>query len=432
MKISNILLSFLVTLALALPLTAQAKNLGKGDPDDDAPLAALNRADQPMPSDNITTPAKAKLGELLYFDPRMGGDASLSCATCHNPKQGWAFGDPICRGYPGTVHWRNCQTVVNTGFYKKIFWAGSTTSLEAQVFSAANGGVAGNGERDVEEARLIMIPGYVKRFKEVFGTPWPKVQDFAKAIAAFERTLVDDQSPFDNYMRGDKKALPASAKRGMKLFQGKANCIECHNGAFFTDEKYYNIGVPRAVEFEEKGLNQISFRFEVYAKGATEGMYRHIKDDPGAYGRGKVKSMKGKFRTPTLRYLTPTPPYMHNGTFFTLEEVVDFYNDGGGENDFTKSEGNKTKILKKLNLSDKEKGDLVAFLEALTGPEVRPDLIKSAPKLPEYAPLPNTEHTILPPDSKRPFYHHPNGQRASIGFTVMASSMNPCNPCAGK
>lgn len=398
-----------------MPLAAQAKSLGVGDPDDDAPIAALDMSKLSNPADNITTPEKAELGMLLYFDPRLGGDASVSCATCHNPKDGWAFGDSICRGYPGTVHWRNCQTVVNTGFYKKLFWAGSTPSLESQVFSAANGGVAGNGERDVMEARLEMIPEYVKRFKQVFGRPLPQIQDFARAVAAFERTLNDPNTPFDQYMRGDKKAMTKAAKRGMGLFKGKANCIECHNGHFFTDEKYYNIGVGAPPEFEESGMQQITYRFEIFAKGTKEKDYRTLKDDPGAYYRGKDPAMKGKWRTPTLRYLTFTPPYFHNGTAYTLEEVVDFYNNGGGENHFTKTAGNKTKILKKLGLSDGEKGDLVAFLESLTSKvQVRNDLVQSNPVLPKYAPLANDKNTVLPPSAKRPFYHYPNGKKAAF------------------
>jgi len=176
--------------------------------------------------------------------------------------------------------------------------------------------------------------------------------------------------------------------RGLKLFQGKANCAECHNGPLLTDQKYYNLGVPRAEDWSESGLAQITFRYEQYAKGVTEKLYRKIKDDAGLYYRTKQKSDMGKFRTPPLRYTAYTAPFMHNGSFFDFDEVVDFYNDGGGTNEFTDGvlAKNKTNLLKKLGLTDDEKADLAAFLESLSGKEIK----MSTPKLPPYAPLPAT------------------------------------------
>ena len=205
-------------------------------------------------------------------------------------------------------------------------------------------------------------------------------------MAAFERTLIHNNTPFDKYMRGDKKALSAQQVRGLKLFQGKANCIECHNGPLMTDEKYYNLGVPRAEDWLENGMAQVSFRYQNYSKGVTEAMYRKVKDDAGLYFRTKEKSDMGKFRTAPLRYIAYTAPYMHNGSFFDFDEVVDFYNDGGGSNEFTDGtmSKNKSKLLKPLNLSDEEKEALVAFLESLSGEEIK----MATPKLPSYAPLP--------------------------------------------
>jgi len=167
------------------------------------PLAALGPP--PVPGDNPQTPGKIELGKLLFFDSRIGGDASVSCADCHMPKQGWGFNDPISRGYPGVIHWRNSQTVVNSAYLGKLFWAGSAKSLEAQAPGAALGAVSGNGERDMVEARLAFIPEYVKRFKRVFGDDWPKVNNVWKAISAFERTLIHNDTPFDKYMRAIRK-----------------------------------------------------------------------------------------------------------------------------------------------------------------------------------------------------------------------------------
>ncbi len=352
--------------------------------DTNPPLAALGPP--PIPLDNPQTPEKVELGRLLFFDSRIGGDASVSCADCHAPNQGWGFNDPISRGYPGVIHWRNSQTVVNAAYLGKLFWAGAAKSLEAQAAGAALGAVSGNGERDMVEARLAFIPEYVTRFNAVFGDDWPKVNNVWKAMAAFERTLIHDQTPFDKYMRGDTTALTEQQVRGLELFQGKANCIECHNGPLLTDQKYYNLGVPRAEDWLESGLAQITFRYEQYAKGVTEELYRKIKDDAGLYYRTKQKADMGKFRTPPLRYTLYTAPYMHNGSFFDFEEVVEFYDEGGGENEFTDGTlaQSKTDLLKPLGLTDEEKEDLVAFLESLSGEEIK----MQTPKLPPYAPLP--------------------------------------------
>jgi cytochrome c peroxidase len=352
--------------------------LAEGDPDKDAPLDALGPV--PVQLDNKQTPEKIALGKMLFFDPRLGGDASIACSDCHSPKEGWSFAAPISRGYPATIHWRSSQTIVNAAYYSKLFWAGSSKSLEAQAPSAAKGGVAGNGENDVMEARLAFIPEYRKRFREVFGDEWPLSDNAWKAIAAFERTLVQRDTPFDKYMNDDGDALGEAEKRGLALFQGKANCVECHNGALFSDQKFYNLGVPRHDGWLEDGLKQITFRFELYAKGVTEEDYRTLKDDPGLYFRTKQKRDKGKFRTPSLRYTLYTAPYMHNGAFFGLDEVIDFYNEGGGTNDFA---ANKTRILKPLGLTDDEKEDLLMFLESLSGEEI----VMEAPKLPKYEPL---------------------------------------------
>jgi cytochrome c peroxidase len=372
-------------LAACAGLAVSAANvLAKGDPDSDPPLAPLPEV--PQPPDNRITEAKTELGRMLFFDPKLTGDASLSCGDCHDPKQGWAFADPISRGYPGAVHWRNSQTVVNSGFLGKLFWQGNSNSLERQAPTANKGAVAGNGENDVMEARLRQTPEYIKRFKDVFGTSQPNLGHAWMAIATFERdTLTQKNSPLDRYLKGDKSALSEQAVQGMKLFTSKANCIECHNGPMLTDERYYNLGSPRPVEFEESGMNQITFRWENYAKGVHEKKYREWKDDAGLYYTTKRPQDAGKFRTPPLRYLAFTAPYMHAGQFFTLEEVVDFYNDGGGENEFTERYGNKTPILKPLDLSDEEKEALVAFLEELSGVEI----VMPIPKVPEYGVMPD-------------------------------------------
>lgn len=344
-------------------------------------LAALGPP--PIPADNPMSDAKVELGKMLFFDPILSGNYGMACSACHLPEAGWAVQDRISFGYPGTTHWRNSQTIVNSAYYSKLFWAGASKSLESQARSAARGGVAGNGEDDMMEARLAFVPEYRERFDEVFGDDWPNVRHAYMAIAAFERTLVQTDTPFDNYMRGDNDALNTQQKRGLSLFAGKANCTACHNGPLLSDEQYYNAGVPPYAGWEDDPLAQITFRFELYAKGSTEELYRKTKDDPGLYFRSKDARHKGKFRTPSLRYTKYTYPYMHNGMLATLRDVVEFYNAGGGENEFAKT---KSPLIKPLGLSDAEIDDLVAFLESLSGEEI---LIEE-PDLPAMQPLPAT------------------------------------------
>ncbi|WP_426417633.1 cytochrome-c peroxidase [Aestuariirhabdus sp. LZHN29] len=338
----------------------------------------------PVPADNPQSEAKVELGKLLFFDPRLGGDASIACVGCHEPNSGWAWSDQLSRGYAGTVHWRNSQTIVNSAYYPDLFWAGSVPSLEKQAPSAAKGAVAGNGEDDLMEARLAIIPEYRQRFAEVFGDEWPRISNAWKAIAAFERTLVQRDTPLDRYLRGDKTALSAQQLEGKTLFENKAGCIQCHSGAMASDFRYHNIGVPPSEVWDESGIAQVTFRYELYAKGVSEALYRRLKDDPGAYFRGKNSWDMGKFRTPSLRYIAYTSPYMHNGSFYSLEEVIDFYDRGGYDeygntNEFVET---RSKLIKPLGLTEAEKTSLLVFLEAFSGPEI----VIETPHLPEYAP----------------------------------------------
>ncbi len=335
----------------------------------------------PEPLDNPTTPEKVELGKLLFFDGRLSGNGAMPCSACHIPDAGWDFPDKISLGYPGTTHWRNSQTIINSAYYGKLFWAGASKSLEGQARSAARGGVAGNGEDDMMEARLAFVPEYRRRFGEVFGDVWPNVRNAYMAIAAFQRTLVQTDTPFDNYMRGDDGALSDAQKRGLDLFTGKAGCARCHNGALLSNEKYYNLGVPPYDGWETDPFAQITFRFEIYAKGVKQDMYRSLKDDPGLYFRTKQKDDMGKFRVPSLRYTKYTAPYMHNGMLETLEDVIDFYDAGGGTNDFAAT---KTDLIQPLGLSDGEKADLLAFIESLSGER----MVMDFPDIPPSEPLP--------------------------------------------
>ncbi|MCZ4309818.1 cytochrome-c peroxidase [Vibrio atlanticus] len=339
----------------------------------------------PVPADNKQTPEKIELGKILFYDGRLSGDTTSPCAGCHIQSQGWGFPDDLSMGYPGTVHWRNSQTIINAAYYDKFFWAGSAMSLEAQAKDAAKGAVAGNGEDDIMEARLALVPEYVERFKRVFGDDTPKINNAWRAIAAFQRTMIQRDTPIDNYLLGDKTALSESQLKGKALFEGKANCIACHNGALASDQKFYNIGVPPSPWWNDDGLAQITFRFELYSKGVTEEMYRTTKADPGAYFRAKRKEMLGKFRTPSLRYTKYTAPYMHNGTIPTLEAVIDFYDRGGVADDGRTTGYPKTKsaLIQPLGLTEQDKKNLLSFIEAFSGEQI----FIEEPTIPEYQPL---------------------------------------------
>ena len=365
--------------AIGIILLAPMLAWAAGDPDVDPPLAELGAV--PVPADNPITPEKVELGRLLFFDTKLSGDASVSCSQCHDPKQGWATNEPICRGYPGAITWRNCPTAINSGHLDRLFRHGGAGSLEDQAVTAATGSVEGSGDLFVMEQRLWQTPEYVERFRKVFGTDKPRIEDAWRAIAAFERAeLSGIRTPLDEYLAGDANALSAQAVRGLGLFLGKANCIECHNGPLLTDQKNYNLGVPRPPEFAEFGVNTVTFRFMLATNDVPEEYYRSFKDDPGVYLVTREISDAGKFRTAPLRYLLDTAPYMHAGQFYTLEEVVDFYDQGGGENEFTQRFGTKTPILQPLGLSASERADLVRFLEEISGDGVR----MATPIVPSY------------------------------------------------
>ena len=368
-------------LALAVVLTALVVAAGgaRGQGPGFRPLGPLPPV--PVPADNPMTPGKIELGKLLFFDDRLSGDVSTPCGVCHTPAQGWGDGNDISRGYPGTDHWRNSQTILNAAYYAKLFWGGEVTSLEGQAVAAATGNVAGNGDTMMMEERLRQVPEYVRRFREVFGTERPHIHHAWQAIAAFQRTLVSTAAdvPFDRFAKSDVNALGDSARRGFSLFMTKGACIQCHNGPLGSDESYHNLGVPKNATFESNALRQITLRFQHASRGVPESVYRTADRDLGLYYTTKRAADIGKFRTPSVRELKYTAPYMHNGVFATLQEVVDFYDRGGGD------DSNKSPLVRRLGLSAQEKADLVAFLLSLSSD--RPPHQMDRPDMPPYAPM---------------------------------------------
>lgn len=340
------------------------------------PLARLSQTQLPVPADNPLSEAKSNLGKLLFFDNRLSGDVGTSCASCHDPRMGWGDGQALSRGYAGAQHWRNSQTIVNSAYFSKLFWAGEVPSLEAQAKSAITGNLAGNGDPVMIEERLAQIPEYVDLFKEAFGVEKPTFAHVLKAIATFERMeLVSRFSPFDLFLNGKNSAISDDAKAGLVLFEGKAGCIQCHHGALLSDEDFHYLDLPKQELFKQDPLRQVALRYQHYIRGVPEEVYRDADGDLGLYYTTKKESDRGRFRTPTLRYLAYTAPYMHNGVFVDLEEVVEFYDGGGGD------DPDQSPLIKPLGLTEDEKYQLVEFLYSLSANEIR----MSVPRLPEYA-----------------------------------------------
>jgi len=299
----------------------------------------------PIPSSNVNYAAKIELGKQLYFDGRLSKNNAISCAFCHNPGTGFADSRQTSIGVGGGIGGRQSPTVYNTGFNHVQFWDGRARSLEEQAIGPIHNPVEMAETHEHVVAKLGKIKGYQQEFRAVFGTE-VNLQGIAEAIAAYERTVLSTNSAFDKYVLGDVKAMDEAAARGLGLFKGKARCILCHNGPNFTDNQFHNLGVPQVGP---------------------------MKEDLGRYNVTRADKDKGAFKTPTLRSVTETAPYMHDGAFKTLEEVVDFLDQGGGSNP------RLSPLMRPLGLTTEEKADLVMFLKALTGEPIK----FSMPQLPK-------------------------------------------------
>ncbi|MBL8294948.1 MAG: c-type cytochrome [Bryobacterales bacterium] len=263
----------------------------------------------PAPEDNPVTEEKIELGRRLFFDKRLSRDQSVSCSTCHEPELAFADRKPVAIGVFGRKGRRNAPALINRGYGRAFFWDGRVKTLEEQVL------------KPIEDANEMDL-----KVEEATARVGLTAETMARALATYVRSLLSGDAPFDRYIHGDRDALSAEQRRGLELFRGKANCTACHVGPNFTDERLHNTGV---------------------AWNGTR------LTDEGA-GRGD-------FKTPTLREITRTAPYMHDGSLPTLEEVIDFYDQGGRPNPHLDPE------LRPLRLTPEEKTALAAFLGALAG-----------------------------------------------------------------
>jgi cytochrome c peroxidase len=304
--------------------------------------APLGLPQIPVPAGNPETAEAVSLGRKLFYENKLSADLSLSCASCHNPLMGFTDGRRHSKGVDGKIGSRNAPTVINTAYSPVQFWDGRASSLEEQAGGPIANPIEMNQTHDVCVSRLAADASYKADFEKAFGPGAVTIGKVENAIASFERTLISGNSSFDLYeFGGDKNALRPTAIRGLAIFRDKkkGNCATCHTigekYALFTDGKFHNIGA---------GVN-------------GEGDLT----DLGRYNETKVEAEKGAFKTPTLRNVAKTGPYMHDGSLKTLKDVVDFYAGGGNSNPYLDKE------IKAITLSGQERADLVDFLESLTG-----------------------------------------------------------------
>ena len=334
------------TAGAILAITAAGSLPSRGGPADAAiekMKAEYRRPESiPFPKENPYTAAKAALGKSLYFDSRLSGANVLSCSSCHSPAYGWGDGQPRGIGHGMKPLGRRSPSIVNAAFGQVFMWDGRAASLEEQALGPIKTDVEMNMPIGELIEKLKGIAEYPPMFKAAFPGEDMSLENIAKAIATYERTVVSGRAPFDAWIDGDEKAISAEAKRGFVLFNAKANCAKCHSGWNFTDDSFHDIGLPDS-----------------------------------DVGRGKflpaIVKMQQAFKTPGLREINRRSPYMHDGSMVTMEAVVDHYNDGGIDRP------SRSAQIKPLNLTKQEKADLIAFMGTLTS-EMDPTTVPVLPR----------------------------------------------------
>jgi cytochrome c peroxidase len=282
-----------------------------------------------MPPDNPLTSARVELGRKLFFDPLLSRDRTVACASCHDPSHGFASRDPVAIGIEGKQGRRNAPTILNRAFAASLFWDGRQPTLEAQATKPIEDPLEMANTVEEVVRRLRAHADYPAKFRAAFGEP-PNAANLAKSLAAFQRVLLLGASRVDAFRAGEVTQLNELEKHGLWLWESKGACWKCHSGPNFTDEQFHNTGV---------------------SWGSA---------DTGRDGVTRADADRGRFKTPTLRGVAWTAPYMHDGSVATLEAVVEFYNKGGRANP------NLDASIKPLDLDAREVRALVAFLRALS------------------------------------------------------------------
>jgi cytochrome c peroxidase len=301
----------------------------------------------PVPDDNPLTSEKVALGRRLFSDPVLSRDRTRSCASCHNPRRAFTDGRAVAVGVRGQAGTRSAPALVNRGYGRAQFWDGRARTLEQQVAEPITNPRELDLSLDEAVDRLARTGGYPDRFQTAFGRA-VNDEDLARALASYVRSIVSGNSPFDRYVNGEVGALSDRARRGLQLFRGKANCTACHVGPLLTDEEFHNTGVAWRPPAQQPGSGQA---------GPGQASFQ----DLGRFLVTGKDSDRGAFKTPTLREIARTAPYMHDGSLATLDDVIEYYERGGNPNVFRDPE------LRPLALSADDRRALVAFLESLSG-----------------------------------------------------------------
>ncbi|APD07434.1 cytochrome-c peroxidase [Flavobacteriaceae bacterium UJ101] len=312
-----------------------------------------------FPKDNPYSEAKKKLGKTLFFDPRLSKSGQIACASCHNPELAWTDNSRRSFGHNRQTGKRNAMTILNIGHATSLFWDGRAKTLEEQISFPIEDPLEMNQSIEIAVDTISKIKGYESLFKAAFGDKQVTKERIQKAIATFERTVKSRKSRFDRFIEGDSKQLTDSEIRGLHIFRTKANCIDCHNSPYFSDNQFHNDG---------------------------QTLFASKHEDLGLYEVTKNPKDVGKFRTPTLRDISHTGPWMHHGNFPTLRDVILLYNLGNPQPKPKSYKGDRDSIypkpsllLKKLNLTEQEILDLEHFLKSLGTPPQRTII----PKLPQ-------------------------------------------------
>lgn len=328
-----------------------------------------------VPRNNPMTAAKVELGRKLFFDARLSADGKVSCASCHDPKLGFADGKTVAEGIGGKIGTRNSPTLLNAMFTPNQFWDGRAGTLEEQAIQPLINPIEmGNSSHDEVVVRLRGIAEYRSEFLSVFGGE-ATITRVGQAISTYERTLIAGDSPFDRFIAGETSAISDAAKRGFALFRGKGRCSRCHTFSdampLFTDFNYHNTGVAANHPNFDKLARQA---FAAAETGQAKSVIDQLAQQEGGQELGRILISYheldiGSFRTPSLRNIALTAPYFHDGSARTLAEVVRFYNEGG------KANLNREWDLAPVALTADEQRDLVMFLESLTGqlPKMPPE-----------------------------------------------------------
>lgn len=334
----------------------------------------------PIPAHNLQTPEKIALGKKLFNDKRFSSTGQVSCANCHVEEKAFTDGPlQVSEGINKLTGTRNAPTVVNAAYFEELFWDGRSPSLEDQALHPfVNPVEMGLKNHDPILAIVRSDPDYVQAFKQVFAKTGPAITmtEVTQAIAAFERTQISGNSPFDRYyFRGEENALTPAQKHGLDLFVNQGRCVSCHvieqTHAVFTDNRFHNIGI--GINAIQKDVPELAGAF-LKARVTKSEVDVKVLTDKRTSELGRLAVTRrfddiGSFKTPTLRNVAVTAPYMHDGSLKTLHEVMTHYNNGGVTNEGDPVNDFLSGGIRPLKLTDAELDDLEAFLQALTSPE---------------------------------------------------------------